>query len=86
MSDRIVILTLVLNSPNLSGAEYGYARLLRAAPWPRKEEALSADTKGIILSGGPQSIYADGAPYIQDYLLRWAANPRHLLWYAGAHA
>ena len=71
MSDRIVILDFGSQYTQLIGRRIRdmqvYCELL---PWhAKKEEALDEQTKGIILSGGPQSIYADGAPYIQDYLL-----------------
>ena len=71
MSDRIVILDFGSQYTQLIGRRirdmHVYCELL---PWhAKKEEALDSHTKGIILSGGPQSIYADGAPYIQDYLL-----------------
>ncbi len=71
MSDRIVILDFGSQFTQLIGRRirdmHVYCELL---PWnaPR-EEALDEHTRGIILSGGPQSIYADGAPFIQDYLL-----------------
>ncbi len=40
-------------------------------PWfaPR-DILLDAKTKGIILSGGPQSIYSDSSPQIQDFIVR----------------
>jgi len=71
MSDRIVILDFGSQYTQLIGRRirdmHVYCELL---PWnAKKEEALNAQTKGIILSGGPQSIYADNAPYIQDYLI-----------------
>ena len=71
MSDRIVILDFGSQYTQLIGRRirdmHVYCELL---PWhAKKEEALDSHTRGIILSGGPQSIYADGAPYIQDYLL-----------------
>ena len=71
MSDRIVILDFGSQYTQLIGRRirdlHVYCELL---PWhAKKEAALDAQTKGIILSGGPQSIYADNAPYIQDYLI-----------------
>ena len=71
MSDRIVILDFGSQYTQLIGRRirdmHVYCDLL---PWhTNKEEALDSHTKGIILSGGPQSIYAEGAPYIQDYLI-----------------
>lgn len=71
MSDRIVILDFGSQYTQLIGRRIRdmqvYCELL---PWhANKEEALDEQTKGIILSGGPQSIYSEGAPYIQDYVL-----------------
>ena len=71
MSDRIVILDFGSQYTQLIGRRirdmHVYCELL---PWhAKKEEAIDPQTKGIILSGGPQSIYAKGAPYIQDYLI-----------------
>lgn len=71
MSDRIVILDFGSQYTQLIGRRIRdmqvYCELL---PWNAKpSEALTADTKGIILSGGPQSIYAQNAPFIQDYVL-----------------
>ncbi len=71
MSDKILILDFGSQYTQLIGRRirdmHVYCELL---PWQaKKEEAIDSDTKGIILSGGPQSIYAEGAPYIQDYLI-----------------
>ena len=71
MSDRIVILDFGSQYTQLIGRRirdtHVYCELL---PWhTKRDEALDSHTKGIILSGGPQSIYAEGAPYIQDYLI-----------------
>ena len=71
MSDRIVILDFGSQYTQLIGRRirdmHVYCDLL---PWhTNKEEPLDSHTKGIILSGGPQSIYAEGAPYIQDYII-----------------
>jgi GMP synthase (glutamine-hydrolysing) len=44
-----------------------YCELL---PWDApKDDVLSQDPKGFILSGGPASVYADGAPQIPAYVL-----------------
>jgi len=71
MSDRIVILDFGSQFTQLIGRRirdmHVYCELL---PWNApKSEAITPDTQGIILSGGPQSIYAENAPYIQDYIL-----------------
>ncbi len=40
-------------------------------PWDAPQERiLSIHPKGFILSGGPKSVYEDGAPYIQDFILK----------------
>ena len=40
-------------------------------PWDApQEKILSIHPKGFILSGGPRSVYEDGAPYIQDFILK----------------
>ena len=40
-------------------------------PWDApQEKILSIQPKGFILSGGPKSVYEDGAPYIQDFILK----------------
>lgn len=71
MSDRIVILDFGSQYTQLIGRRirdiHVYCELL---PWhANQEEVLDSHTKGIILSGGPQSIYAEKAPYIQDYVI-----------------
>ena len=39
-------------------------------PWDASPETImSIQTKGFILSGGPASVYAEGAPRIQDFIL-----------------
>jgi GMP synthase (glutamine-hydrolysing) len=41
------------------------------APWDTPAERVSAlDPKGFILSGGPESVYAPGAPELPDYVLK----------------
>ena len=35
-----------------------------------QEKILSIQPKGFILSGGPRSVYEEGAPYIQDFILK----------------
>jgi GMP synthase (glutamine-hydrolysing) len=40
-------------------------------PWDAPaEKILSIAPKGFILSGGPKSVYEEGAPYIQDFILQ----------------
>ena len=72
MSDRIVILDFGSQFTQLIGRRirdmHVYCELL---PWNAPEaEAITPETVGIILSGGPQSIYAENAPFIQDYILK----------------
>ena len=72
MSDRIVILDFGSQFTQLIGRRirdmHVYCELL---PWNASEsEAITPETKGIILSGGPQSIYAQNAPFIHDYILK----------------
>ncbi|MDP1714660.1 MAG: glutamine-hydrolyzing GMP synthase [Anaerolineales bacterium] len=39
-------------------------------PWDApQEKILSINPKGFILSGGPKSVYEEGAPYIQQFIL-----------------
>jgi GMP synthase (glutamine-hydrolysing) len=39
-------------------------------PWDApREKILSINPKGFILSGGPKSVYEEGAPYIQKFIL-----------------
>ena len=39
-------------------------------PWDAPvEEVLSLDPRGFILSGGPASVYASGAPGLPDYIV-----------------
>src|SRR5574339_530670 len=39
-------------------------------PWDAPmEKILAIQPKGFILSGGPRSVYEQGAPYIQDFIL-----------------
>ncbi len=71
MSNRIVVLDFGSQYTQLIGRRirdmHVYCELL---PWNASEnEAITEDTVGIILSGGPQSIYAQDAPYIQNYIL-----------------
>jgi GMP synthase (glutamine-hydrolysing) len=40
-------------------------------PWDAPmEKILAIQPKGFILSGGPRSVYEEGAPYIQDYIFK----------------
>ena len=40
-------------------------------PWDApREKIMSIQPKGFILSGGPSSVYEEGAPYIQDFILK----------------
>jgi GMP synthase (glutamine-hydrolysing) len=40
-------------------------------PWDAPmEEILAIRPKGFILSGGPRSVYEEGAPYIQDFIFK----------------
>ncbi len=40
-------------------------------PWDApQEKILSIHPKGFILSGGPKSVYENGAPFIQDFILK----------------
>ncbi|MGE5464970.1 MAG: glutamine-hydrolyzing GMP synthase, partial [Syntrophothermus sp.] len=40
-------------------------------PWDAPmEKILAISPKGFILSGGPRSVYEEGAPYIQDFLFK----------------
>ena len=71
MSDRIVIIDFGSQYTQLIGRRirdmHVYSELL---PWNTSEaEAITPQTRGIILSGGPQSIYAENAPLSQDYIL-----------------
>lgn len=39
-------------------------------PWDAaREQVLALQPKGFILSGGPRSVYEEGAPHIQDFIL-----------------
>ncbi|MDP2777816.1 MAG: glutamine-hydrolyzing GMP synthase, partial [Anaerolineales bacterium] len=71
MSESIAILDF--------GSQYAQiiARRVREAqiycelfPWDAlQEKILSINPKGFILSGGPKSVYEEGAPYIQKFIL-----------------
>ena len=64
-------------------------RLLRAAAAPRRRSRRSpaASRAGSILSGGPASVYADGAPQLERELLELGVpGARHLLRHAAARA
>ena len=40
-------------------------------PWDAQmEQILAIEPKGFILSGGPRSVYEEGAPYIQDFVFK----------------
>ena len=40
-------------------------------PWDApQEKILAIQPRGFILSGGPKSVYEDGAPFIQDFILK----------------
>jgi len=40
-------------------------------PWDAPmEQILAIQPKGFILSGGPKSVYEEGAPYIQDFIFK----------------
>src|SRR5215217_1178884 len=70
--DSIVILDF--------GSQYAQiiARRVREAqvycelfPWDASmEKILAIQPKGFILSGGPKSVYEEGAPYIQDFIFK----------------
>ncbi len=57
-------------------------------PWDAPAEKIRAalgEPRGYILSGGPASVYAPGAPTIPAYVLEFRpAHPGDLLWHAGA--
>jgi len=39
-------------------------------PWDApREQVMALQPRGFILSGGPRSVYEEGAPYIQDFIL-----------------
>jgi len=71
MTDSIAILDF--------GSQYAQliARRVREAhtycelfPWDApKEKVLGLEPKGFILSGGPMSVYAEGAPTLPEYVL-----------------
>jgi GMP synthase (glutamine-hydrolysing) len=62
------------------GSQYAQiiARRIREAqvycelfPWDASmEKILAIQPKGFILSGGPKSVYEDGAPYIQEFIFK----------------
>ena len=79
------------------GSQYSMliARRIREAgvyselvPWDTAPERLShLRVKGFVLSGGPASVYDEGAPLLPPYVIRVrAARPRHLLRDAAARA
>ena len=40
-------------------------------PWDApQEKIMSIQPKGFILSGGPKSVYEEGAPFIQEFILK----------------
>lgn len=71
MTDSIAILDF--------GSQYSQliARRVREAhvycelfPWDAPaDKILALKPKGFILSGGPRSVYEDGAPHIQEFIL-----------------
>ncbi|MFZ3071520.1 MAG: glutamine-hydrolyzing GMP synthase, partial [Anaerolineaceae bacterium] len=71
MSDRIVILDFGSQYTQLIAKRVREQQVYcEIKPWfAPKEEVLDEQTRGIILSGGPLSIYSQDAPYLQDYLL-----------------
>lgn len=46
------------------------------------DKILAREPKGIILSGGPASVYAEGAPTLDIKLFQKYSNSWTLLWYA----
>ncbi len=75
--DRIIMDSIAILD---FGSQYAQiiARRVREAqvycelfPWDAPaEKILSIAPKGFILSGGPKSVYEEGAPYIQDFILK----------------
>ena len=55
-------------------------------PWDAAaEKVLALKPDGIILSGGPASVYDQGAPHLLPYILKSKhTDPRRLLWNAAA--